>query len=265
MKRLTRLFPPALARFAFWRKPAAPDVAQAESDPLHAPAEQDASPETSSETPPGWLTRFRRVFRRRRPDNAEASTARLPDETDAAEASRPRFLAKLAGRLRRQAAASPAATVTDEALDENPRQQGPPDKDGEAASPRGLRRIWALVSCKRIWIPAAGVAVLALVGTLGVLLWQATHEQTLLKTRVHAAEKKLERASPAAGIAKAPAVAPRPATEPLVTAATVAPAPPARSAGGDCDINSKEGVSLHLKDCIDAFNQETTRAGPGSR
>ncbi|MEW5967509.1 MAG: hypothetical protein AB1720_11060 [Pseudomonadota bacterium] len=289
MKRLRSLFSPTLTKLAFWRKTPAAEAASAEPDVRDAPApevseadapEADASPAAER---PGWLARLRQVFRRRRDESdapeAEpapaAAEAAAPVRASLAEAAgdaadapdaRPSLLARLLGRLRRR----PVDTTADAATDATPAsgshtRDEADEADGEAP-PSRMRRMRAVLARKVIWIPAAGVAGLALVGTLGLMLWQSGQQNAALEARLKATEKQLQQARPApAGKQNAAAPGqPEPGAQPAgAVGAAVAATPP--QSGGDCDIGSAEGVSLRLKDCIDAFNQETARAGPATR
>lgn len=150
----------------------------------------------------------------------------------------------------------------------------------DATDPAPSHHVLAMLARKSVWVPAVGLAVLALIGTLGAMLWQAGQRNAALQARLDASEKRLAPARPAPATRPVPAVAaPSPAApspaesspakstpaEPRIAdAGPAAPAKPA-PAGGECDIGSREGVTLHLKDCIDAFNQGRARAGHGSR
>ena len=201
MKRPTERLLAALARLAFWRKPAAPTLSPS------PPPESGACDTTAADTP---------------------------------------------------VAAAPA----------------------DATDPAPSHHVLAMLARKSVWMPAVGVAVLALTGTLGAMLWQAGQRNAALQARLAASEKTLAPTRPAPATQPAPAVtAPKPVESSPVESSPVESSPlepriadagtarPVKSApaGGECDIGSREGVTLHLKDCIDAFNQGRARAGHGSR
>lgn len=270
--------PAALARLAFWRKSAAVDAGPASADPEPAqrgaaavePSSPDhgleridaseapapARPGTAADgaksadlapEPPTFLARLIARLRRPKAETADASPPIEPvtpveaaGEADPAAAS---FLARLAAKLRRRPAVD--APSADEALDSE-----------DESAPRGFRRVLALLSRKIVWVPAASLVLLAVVGTLSALLWQAGQDRTALEAKLKAAEQQLQRTA---------APRPRPAgSTPAPSASADAAAPAAglrpKLAGGDCDINDAESVPLRLKDCIAAFNLET--AGP---
>ncbi|MFZ5575751.1 MAG: hypothetical protein ACOY5S_11175 [Pseudomonadota bacterium] len=237
----------ARARLTFWRRPAAPAVATG-ANAAETPAAPTASPPPPAESQAGAAAA------------ADTPVTAAPaDATDPAPSRLVRWLA----RLRRR----PAGTAATEA--HTPAGQEGEDA-GMAARPAPSRRVLAVLARKPVWMSAVGVAVLALIGTLGVMLWQAGQRNAALQARLAASEKRLAPAGPAPATRQAPAVAaPTPAestpAEPRIAdAGPVAPAKPA-PAGGECDIGSREGVTLHLKDCIDAFNQGRARAGHASR
>ncbi|MFN3751807.1 MAG: hypothetical protein ACK4SR_10570 [Thiobacillus sp.] len=238
----------ARVRLAFWRKPAAPAVATG-ANTAETPEAPTASPSLSAEARAGDATA------------AETSVTAAPDE--ARLAPPPSRLARWLGRLRQRA----ANTASLEALT----PAGHEGEDADAADrPAPSRRVLAMLARKSVWMPAAGLAVLALIGTLGAMLWQAGQRNAALQARLEASEKKLAPARSAPAARPDPAkAAPRPVESSPVEsriagAGTVTPAKSA-PAGGDCDIGGREGVTLHLKDCIDAFNQGRAGAGRGSR
>lgn len=275
MKRLTQLFSPALARLAFWRKPGPTDTdpAEALAEPVAAeprPAPADEAAEGPAQQP-GWAARLWQRFRRRpspatdeAAETAEtAAPAAAVDETpatpDDAEAPPPSFLARLTRRLRRRPQAE--AADADEAPAEAPHAtRDETEAEAEAAPPSRMRRLLAALSRKRVWIPAASVAVLALFGTLGAMLWQSGQENAALQARLQQAEQTLKQTAPSQpGLRKAPSAA----TPPTGSIAAVAPVPIRSTASGaDCDISSAASVAQQLKGCIDAFNQESDGAAP---
>lgn len=300
MKRLFTRIPSALARLAFWRKPAAAEADTASADP--APTQDDVAPVESpvadngpelidaseaeavtpppakpdtddarEETanlapePPSFFARLIAKLRRPQAESPDASTPPEPAATVEASATEadptleptpPSFLARLAAKLRRrpQADAQTAdepetAAVRDEATDEE-----------SDAAPRGFGRVRAFLSRKIVWIPAASFVLLSIVGTLSALLWQAGQDRTALEAKLKAAEQQLQQTAAAQPRSSELPAAPSPAVEverDAIAAPTAGPRP--SLAGGDCDINNAESVSLRLKDCIEAFNQETTR------
>lgn len=300
MKRLFTRIPSALARLAFWRKPAADEANAASADP--APAQDDVAPAESpsagngpelfdaSETetvapsparpdrpvdlaetadlapePPSFFARLTAKLRRPKAESPDASTPVEPaaaveagsSEADPSlEPAPPSFLARLTAKLRRrpeadtQAADDAEVAVTrDEAADEE-----------DASGPRGFRRVLALLSRKIVWIPAASVVLLAVVGTLSALLWQAGQDRTALEAKLKAAEQQLQRTATPQPRAAGSTTPPSGSAEPSLDAVAAPAAGPRPSlAGGDCDINNAESVSLRLKDCIEAFNLETAR------
>lgn len=294
MKRLFTRIPSALARLAFWRKPAAAEadaspadspVADSGSELIDTPEAQTAAPPParpdtttdSAETtdlapdPPSVFARLIAKLRRTKLESPDASPPPEPaatveaSATDADPALEPRppsFLARLAAKLRRrpqadaQAADEPeTAAVRDEATDEE-----------SDAAPRGFGRVRAFLSRKIVWIPAASFVLLSIVGTLSALLWQAGQDRTALEAKLKAAEQQLQQTAAAQPRSSELPAAPSPAVEverDAVAAPTAGPRP--SLAGGDCDINNAESVSLRLKDCIEAFNQETTRTRTRTR
>lgn len=240
MKRLTERLLAARVRLTFWRKPAASAAAPS------LPSESQVGEATADETP---------------------VTAAPYDATSLAPPP-PSRLARWLGRLRRRT----AGTAATEAL--TPAGQAGGDASA-AARPGPSRRVLAVLSRKPVWMSAVGVALLALIGTLGVMLWQTGQHNAALQARLVASEKTLAPTRPAPATQPAPAVAaPKPVESSPVESSPLEPriadadtARPVKSAptGGECDIGSREGVTLHLKDCIEAFNQGRARAGHGSR
>lgn len=258
------LFSSTLTKLAFWRKTPAVEAASAEPDARDAtepdaPEADEASPEAAP-APDGTATAVPEAAAPARESLANAAA----DATEA-PASRPALLARLLGRLRRRPAEAAADEATDEAPASADRARDEADEADDEAPPARMRRMRAMLARRGVWIPAAGVAGLALVGTLGVMLWQSGQQNAALQARLKATEKQLEQARPAPTANRnAAAAGPRPGAPPAVPAGTAGAATPV-SSGGDCDIGSAEGVSLRLKDCIDAFNRETTHAGPTAR
>lgn len=278
---MTTWFPPspaALARLAFWRRPspaASPDTDAPDAVAVPASA-------------PGWLARLKSLLpaRRRASPAAPTTTAQAVDERPGADAATPSLIepeaaheseapaaaaspslfARLAARLRRQPAPAEdaeQAAMEEVAPDTIAAAEDAADADG-ATSPRGLRKLLAILSRKRVWIPAAGVALLTVFGGLGAMLWQSSQQNAALQAKLQEAEKQLDRASPAAGMPKPlPATSSRPAG-PLVANAQTA-GPDSAMSGADCDISNAESVAQRLKACIDAFNQETALAQPARR
>lgn len=252
MKRLTERLLAARTRLAFWRKPAAPAVATG-ANTAETPAAPTASPSLPAEAQANAAT--------------AADTPATAAPADAAGLA-PSRLARWLDRLRRRTAHS-AAT---EALTPAGQKGGEADA---ADRPASSRRMLAMLARKSVWMPAVGVAVLALTGTLGAMLWQAGQRNAALQARLAASEKTLAPPRPAPATQPAPAVAaPKPVEsspvessprEPRIADAGTARPVKSAPAGGDCDIGSREGVTLHLKDCIDAFNQGRAGTGRGSR
>ena len=290
MKRLTQLFSSTLARLAFWRKPAAGGPDEASADPaqdaaasvespgagsgperIEASATEAAAPSAArsgtvdehAETadlapvPPSFFARLIAKLRRPKVESPDASPPTEPvapveaaGADPAAEPTTPSFLARLAAKLRRRPAAdtqaadeAEAAVVRDEAAGEE-----------DESAPRGFRRVLALLSRKIVWIPAASLVLLAVVGTLSTLLWQAGQDRTALEAKLKAAERKLQQTATAKPRPAGPTAS---STSSVNAVAAPAAGPRLDLAGGDCDINDAESVSLRLKDCIEAFNQET--------
>lgn len=253
MKRLTERLSAVFTRLAFWRKSAAPADADAATDEAPAPNAVAAKTPPPADTP-GLIEDTAAqgaaplaAAPQALASAAEASTAPSTDTAGLAPTP-PSLFARLLARLRPPPAAksvnnAPAGDEADAA------ETDPP--------PRRAQRLFALLSKKIVWIPAASLALLALVGTLGALLWQSGQDRAALEARLKAAEQKLEQAATApAPATTTPSAPPAPAdTESAATAARTAASRPVL-AGSDCDINDVEGVSLRLKDCIDAFNQE---------
>lgn len=260
MKRLTERLLAARTRLAFWRKPAAPAVATG-ANTAETPAAPTASPSLPAEAQANAATA------------ADTPATAAPAAPADAAGLAPSRLARWLDRLRRRTAHS-AAT---EALTPAGQEGGEADA---ADRPASSRRMLAMLARKSVWMPAVGVAVLALTGTLGAMLWQAGQRNAALQARLAASEKTLAPTRPAPATQPAPAVtAPKPVESSPVESSPVESSPrepriadagtarPVKSApaGGDCDIGSREGVTLHLKDCIDAFNQGRAGTGRGSR
>ena len=268
MKRLTQLFSPALTRLAFWRRPA-PTAEAAELPPAPLPA-----PLTESAPAGGDAPELIDAAETETPATAPEPPA-MPEPAMAdgdLEPSPPSFFARLMARLRRR----PAAEV-DEAEADTPAYASADEASPDSApAPRGMQRLRALLTRKIVWIPAASLTLLAIVGTLSVLLWQSGQDKAALQAKLEAAEQELEKTvavhPPAADLSAAdlsPATPASPAAETALAAAdtaTLAPPSPRRNlSGSDCDINDAASVSLRLKDCIDSFNQETARTRPAQK
>lgn len=130
----------------------------------------------------------------------------------------------------------------------------------EDTPPQGRRRPSALLPEKSVWILSASLAILAPLGAPGAAQRQPAQDRAAQETKSKTVEQPVELAARPAPPAPTPppaaSVAPgmgTPAAGSAKTARTAAPrSAPAES---NCDIRDAEGVSLRLKDCIDAFNQ----------
>lgn len=274
MKRLTERLSAALARLAFWRTPAAPtDAADAAPDEAPAPEALPAETPVPADAPK-LIEDAATQTDAPQADEALAAEPQAPAaaaETSTASASDaaepepipPSLFTRLLARLRPR----PAIEPTEDA----PADLPPPSRDEADAAeseppPARARRLIALLSKKVVWIPAASLALFALVGTLGALLWQSGQDRAALEAKLKAAEQQLEQtARPALPVTTQPVAPPADADAETTAAATRSAAARPLLAGGDCDINNAEGVSLRLKDCIDAFNQEAAAPARSAR
>lgn len=227
MRRLFARISTALGRLAFWRKPAAADEAVAPPTANAVPVQEEVTgPDAAAgvASPP-----------------AMPSAGETVQATDSS-LTPPSFLARLIAKLHRPKVEAPAV-APDEAEDET----------------RPNHRVPALLSRKIVGIPAIGFALLAVVGTLAALLWQANREHASLEAKLQAVERELELAAPAA----APKAAAKPVPPASTASLSTTTARPARTpARSDCELRGTERVSLQLKDCIDTFNDATTRSRP---
>lgn len=229
-----------------------PDPAE-RSDAGDAAADDVSAPELS------LLARIRNRFRR----HSAADTETPPDQTTSTEPPRDRtdasaaaaddapvpklsLLARLKRRLRRQPELPLEAAA--DAGAPSPDQAG--DADGEeTAVPVGrARRVLATLSKKRVWIPAVSLVLLALMGTLTLMLLQSAQEKKKLQTELLATQKKLEQTVARKAAAKRHASR---ATD----GATATTAGDSLGEDGDCTVHDKESVIRNLKNCIDSFNQ----------
>lgn len=253
MKRLFSLFRPVLTLLPFRRKQVARDTLPA-----------DSAPEASViEAQPAWLARLKQAFRRR-----HAGPAPVVEADGEAAEPRSGFLARLAGRLRRQPMAETVEAGTDAAVDEAGSHPDGTHEADDAAPAGGLARVRAALANRRVWIPAAGIALATLVATLGALLWQTARENVALQAKLHAVEKERRQAGPAAGTPTPPVAEQTPPARVQVASGTAIAAtdkvtrPPAPQASADCAIRDAESVALRLRDCIDAFNGDAPRPRP---
>ena len=110
-----------------------------------------------------------------------------------------------------------------------------------------------------LWI---GLALLAAPGTLSVLLWQAGQDRTALQAKLKAAERQLQQTTttkPRPATQQAAPASPGETAAGAVAAVTPTADPRPDPTGGDCDLRNAESVALQLKDCIDVFNDESSR------
>lgn len=163
------------------------------------------------------------------------------------------WAARLLARVRMRKASEPAVeTHEDSQADETANE--------DEAVPRPSGRVIALLSRRIVWIPAASLVLLTIVGTLSALLWQSSRERSALEAKLDATKHQLEtqRANPPP--AATPLSHPTPvaaATVPTApTVATVSRTQRRSSPSVACDIQDPSSVSLKLKDCIDAFNRD---------
>jgi hypothetical protein len=259
---------------AFWRKPAAlptgepaPEAAadlgsiEANSNAVEAPAPRV-----------GRFARLRQALRGRRspvpeqPVDLDHTGDAEPSAGEQAEANATAddvptrelsLLARLKNKLRRQAEMPPEAAVDAEPEAEQRTEavaSGDVDSAGDENSLHlgRVRRVLAMLSSKWVWIPSLSVVLLALMGTMVLMLMQSAQENKHLQEALLATQKKLEQST-----AKKAAVkrddAPGKAGDPAVATA-------AYSGGdGDCTVTDKESVIRNLKNCIDSFNRSRDR------
>jgi len=263
-----------MARLVVWSKPAAAEV--------EAAAEPSAE---ASAPPPGWLARLKQALPWRRtsapqpqepdPDPDQTVVVARPSreqleaaEPDAEPAPTLSWLARIKEKFRRQpklealaesdeAADLPAGTRRSAARDEESVEE-----TGEEAPKPGLfKRLLALFTRKRVWIPSVSVVVLALIGGVAFMLQSAAQEKAKLQAELQKAQKKIAQQ---AAVVKQVAAAKQAAALETSHEQAARPAPvmigAANSdtksgvAAGDCLVTSKESVAASLKGCIESFN-----------
>lgn len=147
-----------------------------------------------------------------------------------------------------------------------------------------MQRVLAVLSRKKVWVPSVSFALLAVVGSLVLMLVHSKQEQHRLQTELLAAQKA---GKPAPANAHAAAHPPAPIQVAKIEAAPDHVAPdthepePIPSAGaptdsaqagepgvadaqpgidpGDCIITDQASVLKNLRRCIDSFNTATAR------
>jgi hypothetical protein len=131
-------------------------------------------------------------------------------------------------------------------------------EEEEAAPLSPLQRALSVLSKKWVWIPGLSILLLVPLVTMGLMLVQSAQEKEQLQTRLLATQKKLDQAAAAKKAAAKPQP-PNPTGAAAVAAVDIAPSPAtdgtqAKGATGECEISSKESVTLNLKNCIEGFN-----------
>jgi hypothetical protein len=290
LNRFTAKLVHGFARLAFWRKPAAVTLEEAEpsATPETATARKskriEAESSVGAEVPAlqtGWFVRLKQVLRwRRHPaqeavadaDPAVAMERSSPKRSDAGATAddspmpQPSWLARLKGIFRRRPKPEPleAEDDTSPSRSKPPRtatasSQAEPAADEELVPASLVQRVRAVLSNKWVWIPGISVMLVAIIATMMWMLLQSGQEKKQLQIELVAAQKKLKQAS----ISKQPGVkpaavnpgAPRPAGNPAVaTASGTSSGPKGDGGAGGCDVSNKENVTQNLKNCIDSFN-----------
>jgi hypothetical protein len=198
-----------------------------------------------------------------------------PKEEEAPPA-KPSLLARLKNTLRRQPAPETLDVDADEPMPDARRNRNP-SRTGEAndaaseetsVQPGRFRRTLAALTKKWVWIPAASVMLLAMMGAMLMQLQQSAQEKEKLQAELRATQQKLEQASGA----KKPAsrkVAANPDAPgqtdglALSSVGSGADSQPGFDEGG-CVVTDKESVSQNLKNCIDDFNRSMASTRPAS-
>ena len=270
-----------IARAAFWRKPAMPEA----EDPADASGAESAPEAIANEiapAKPSWLIRFKQLFvvRRRQsaaqPEPSAADKSRDEAEDSPAPLPKPSWFARLKQRFAwRRKPAEPETEPDDRTrIIEKPlleparqtRTSGaePESAEEEAPPPRKrLKQFLLRLSNKWVWIPAASVALLALIAGVAVTMVQSAHEKDKLRAELKAAKQKLAQKTAAPAVAvKSPlpvqpaiAAPPEKKVDPAfdITGRTDAETPPGIDAS-DCVVKDKASVAQNLKNCIEGFN-----------
>lgn len=275
------------ARLAFWHKPDAvmPDTAETNQAPSPAQAPASSAPPDAHDdevflsldapmatpgidqlfgddsTPSEFAT-----------DKSNAEPG-FTEQTDpdtisaAATTAEPVVPAKVPPVVVTPAAAKPATGIQKQsAPSDAPASDNDSDDDSDAAPANRMRRLLAVLSRKKVWIPGVSFVLLAIMGSLLLMLLHAKQEQHRLQTELLAAQQK-GKPSPAS----AHAVAHAPAAMQVAAIAAGADSVPvstnesgiADSQPGidpdDCIITDQASVLKNLKRCIDSFNTATAQ------
>ncbi|MBU1394742.1 MAG: hypothetical protein KKE84_01190 [Gammaproteobacteria bacterium] len=215
------------------RKPVAeqaaePDQVALDEVPAREQADENVMEEEASAPPRSWLARLKTTFRRQPgPEVIEADES-IPDAKRSQDAT---------------------AFSEDEA-----------DSDEDAVQPGRIRRALAALSNKWVWIPAASVMLLVLIGAMALMLLQSAKEKEHLQAELLATQKKLEQK----GVSKAAAVKQDagPADAPAFVAVGAVADSRSGIDAGDCQVSDKASVTQHLKNCIDSFNRISAGSPP---
>jgi len=231
-----------------------------------------------ADAPVGRWARLKHAVSRRRgaaevPAEATDSPARrTPTAVDPAEATadeappKRSLLTRFKSLFRRHAAAELLEAGADPSLsrDTAPNREHAADSDESPVQPGRMRRALAMLSRKRVWIPAMSLALLGMMGAMLILLLQSAQEKERLQTELLAAQQQLDQAGgakkavPKNDVAEADTTAPvdEPAAPSLGAVAAVKP----DFDPSGCEVSDKESVSQNLRHCIDAFNRSMTGA-----
>jgi hypothetical protein len=283
LNRFTAKLKHRLARLAFWRKPAAPIPEQPEtSDPETARDLKAVEAELSADAdtlalPVGWFARMKQGLRRQRspvqdPDQSGATAPPSRDDAsataDAAPTPQPAFLARLKSMLRRQprleqpeavAVADDPKPGTEEIREAAASGDAEPTGDEEAVHVSRFRRVLAMFSNKWVWIPGVSAVLLALIGTMLLMLQQSAQEKEALQAELLATRNKLEQTTGTKKAAASLSVAGQADATTFARAGSAAAETGPGVDAGDCLITDKASVTQNLKNCIDSFNNATIR------
>jgi hypothetical protein len=157
-----------------------------------------------------------------------------------------------------------------------------PEDDADVVPAKRMQRMLAVLSRKKVWIPSVSFALLAVVGSLVLMLLHSKQEQHRLQAELLAAQQAGKPApanahaaahppapTQVATIAAAPGQDPAHAAEPDSSAGAQTVSAQAGESGvadshpgidpDDCIITDQASVLKNLKRCIDSFNTATAR------
>jgi hypothetical protein len=272
------------SRLAFWRKPVEANLESSEPESVHQstpPVEAESGTATDDSARLGiWFARLKQALKRNRipdpepPSRSDISAVAEHSSRQEVKAGamvneaplpKPSWLARLKGTFRRNSTVEQLEPVED-TLTLRPEKAsvttapGHDDTgaDEDAIPVSGIRRMFAVLLSKRVWLPGVSVMLIAIIATMTGMLLHTSQDKKQLQVELLAAQQKLKQVNMVKKVALGPVAAHAAhAAEPSQAVASADESPVESTSGagsGDCNISNPENVAENLKNCINSFN-----------